>query len=151
MDRKGFFPYNVGRESNGINISIDLKKIDNFFISPTANDSISEKINDLITKAGLNKTSEKVSLLNVDYEKISKKLEFISKYNNKKPCLDEKTSSFKFKQKEYRFSKIIPDASGNVKVGDNVVVTIQTTQCYQRNDFLCHRISKIIHSPFYLK
>jgi len=150
MDRRGFFPFNIGRESKGINISIDLKKIDKFYISPTANDAISESVNDLIMKAGLNKTGEKVSVLTADYKKISKKLEYISKYNRKKPYLGEKPSSFKFKQKEYRFSKFFPDASGNVKVEDNVVITIQATQCYQKNNFLCHRISKVTHSPFNL-
>ena len=106
MDRGGFFPFNVGRESKGIKMSINLKKIDNIFISPTANDAFSEKINDLVMKAGLNKIGEKVSMLTADYEKISGRLKFISKYNNKKPYFGEKNSSLKFKQKKISIFEI---------------------------------------------
>jgi hypothetical protein len=143
MNRKGAFPFNVGKESKGIPVFIDLKKIDNFFISPTANYDIFEKINCLIKEAGFNKTGKCVSIPNANYNKINEKLEFISKYNNKLPDTFESSNKLKVRNKGYI---VATDASGNA-IGysdyedECVDIIIQSSQPLNRNDFPCHRLT----------
>jgi hypothetical protein len=143
MDRKGVFPFNFGKKSKGMPVFIDLKKIDNFFISPTANYDIFEKINCLIEKAGFNKTGEWVSIPNANYNKVNEKLEFISKYNNKLPDTFENSNKIKVRKKEYIVGK---DASGNA-IGyldfevECVDIINQSSQPPNLNDFPCHRLT----------
>jgi hypothetical protein len=149
MDRKGVFPFNVGNESKGIPVFIDLKKIDNFFVSSTANDVIFKEINDLIKKAGFNKTGKRVSIQNADYNKVNEKLEFISKYNNKLPDTIENSYKLKVRKKDYIF---VRDASGNAIANmdfevESVDIIIQSSQ-YHNNDLPCHRLTKFALYPF---
>jgi hypothetical protein len=121
-------------DGKGIPVSIDLEQIDEFIILPMTEVDIVNKINCLISEAGLNKSIEPApNPSDESLKKASEKVKCLKRYSSKPLSKSEYYNKYELEEQEYVSSGniVVVDASGNVCLKRGVK-TIQQCQCNNR-------------------
>lgn len=119
----------------GIPIPIDLKKIDEFIISPIAKPDIVKSIKDCINNAGLNKSSigELPKPSDEALKEAIEKVKRLDECNKKSLNNFENYGKVNIKLQEYLNSKFEDDASGNII---NHIKILQQCQGNKRDNYI---------------
>jgi hypothetical protein len=105
---------------NGIFVSIDLKKIDEFIVSPITESDIINKIANLIKKKRLNKPIKRAPMPSREaFTDAIEKVECLSELNNRQIKVDENSTEYEIIELNYPMNHFVSlgdkyvDASGN--------------------------------------
>lgn len=141
-----FKPYKKleGKDVDGIPISIDLKKIEEYIISPVAEPDTVKSIKDCISKAGLNKPNIKKlpEPLDGDLDRAIEKVKLLDEYNKKSLNNFENHNKINILLEEYLNSEVKGDASGNIycnhtgNINSNHIKTKQQCQSDKRDNYI---------------